>query len=105
MSVGPTNRPPVTAVIPTVVAQALEDRELPPVARLAMWYLSRRLDFLEFRDVKTESLATEMGIKATTAGQALHLLVARGYLDESGRRKPRAFRLMWSRRTSTARAA
>jgi hypothetical protein len=46
-----------------------------------------------------------MRIKDTTVGQMLTVLVQRGYLDESGKKKPRAFRLPWSRRVSTERAA
>ena len=91
--------------LPTVVSQALDDRALTPTARLAMWYLVKRLDVVEYREVYVESLAHEMGIQDTTCGQALRLLIARGYLDEHTKRKPRALRFPWSRRTTHARAA
>jgi Mn-dependent DtxR family transcriptional regulator len=70
-----------------------------------MWHLSRRLDLTEYREVKAESLAEEMHIKPTTTGQMLRLLETRGYLDEHGKRRPRAFRLPWSRRSSLKRDA
>lgn len=90
---------------PRVVAQALSDVHLPDAARLIMWHLSFRLDVLEYREVYAESLAHESRRKETTVGQMLTLLVTRGYLDESEKRKPRAFRLPYSRRTSAQRAA
>lgn len=91
--------------VPRVVDQALRDVRLPPAARLMMWHLADRLDLVQFRDVKAESLASEMRIKRETVGQMLTVLVVRGYLDESGKKKPRAFRMPWSRRTSIERAA
>lgn len=92
--------------VPTVVAQALDDVQLPPVARLMMWHLAKRLDLFEYREVKNASIAAEMRIKDTTAGQMLALLVERGYLDQrASERRTRAFRLLWSRRQSRALAA
>lgn len=90
--------------VPRVVEQALEDRSLRPVDRLAMWYLARHyLDFYEFREVKTTALAKLMGIEDQTAGRALRALVDRGYLDcQQGDRRARAFRMPWSRRTTRA---
>lgn len=90
---------------PRVVTQALSDVQLPDAARLIMWHLSFRLDLVEYREVYAESLANESRRKVTTVGQMLTLLVHRGYLDESTKKKPRAFRLPFSRRTSGARAA
>ncbi len=87
------------------VEQALDDAQLPPSARLMMWYLAKRLDFSAFREVKAESLAAEMQIKRETVGFMLTLLVQRGYLHESGKRKPRAFRMPWSRKGAEERAA
>ena len=71
-----------------------------------MWHLLDRLDLFEFREVKLASIAAEMRIKETTAGQMLALLSERGYLDlkASGRRS-RAYRLPLSRRTAKALAA
>ena len=92
-------------LIPLAVQQALEDLALPPSARLMMWYLAKRLDLIEFREVKAASIAAEMHIRENTASEAIALLVARGYLDESGQRKPRALRMPWSRRASRHRAA
>lgn len=92
--------------VPMVVKQAMDNAKgLPPAARLVMWHLQYRLNFLEFVEVKAESLATDAGIKETTAGQMLTLLVKRGYLEESAKKKPRAFRMPWSQRTSKSRAA
>lgn len=89
--------------MPVVVTQALSDVSLTPTARLMMWHLKDRLDFLSFRDIYGESLAREMRIKETTVGQTLTLLVARGYLEENGKKRPRAFRLPWSRRITKER--
>lgn len=85
--------------------QALNDVSLPPAARLMMWHLAARLDCMEYREQKYESLAHEMRVNETTVGKMLNLLVQRGYLDESGKKKPRAFRMPLSRRTGVARAA
>ena len=87
------------------VEQALDDVSLPPAARLTMWHVRKRLTMQAFTEVKAESLAAEMRVKDPTVGQMLTLLVQRGYLEESSKKKPRAFRLPWSRRTSTERAA
>jgi hypothetical protein len=90
--------------VPRVVEQAMEDAALRPIDRLAMWYLSRHyLDLVEFREVKTTSLASAMGIEDQTAGRALRALIERGYLDEQRKsRRARAFRLPWCRRASPA---
>jgi hypothetical protein len=91
--------------VPTVVRQALSDTRLPQVARLTMWHLIERLDFLDYVEVKVASLAREMRVKETTAGEALRALVAAGYLLEHQKRKPRAFRFPQARRVEQARAA
>ena len=87
------------------IKQAVFDLGLPPTARLMMLYLPNRLNLHTFVEVKAESIAAEMQIKDTTAGQILTVLVQRGYLEESGKRKPRAFRLPGSRHVHTERAA
>jgi hypothetical protein len=87
------------------VEQALDDVSLPPAARLTMWHIRKRLTMVAFTEVKAESLANEMRVLDTTVGKMLTLLVERGYLEESGKKKPRAFRLPWSRRAYTERAA
>lgn len=92
--------------VPRVVEQALDDVTLPAMGRLMMWHLAKRLDLFEYREVKNASIAAEMRIKETTAGQMLALLVERGYLDQrASDRRTRAFRLLWSRRQSKALAA
>ena len=90
--------------VPRVVEQALDDGGMSPVTRLVMWVLARSyLDFVEFREVKTTSLASAMGIEDQTAGRALRTLVDRGYLEERRTsRRARAFRMPWSRRATTA---
>ena len=87
------------------VQQALDDVSLPPAARLTMLHISKRLTMTAFSEVKTESLAHEMRVMDTTVGKMMTILVERGYLDESGKKKPRAFRLPWSRRDGIERAA
>lgn len=88
-----------------VVCQAQDDLTLPPAARSLMWFIGKRLTLHEFREVYTDSIAVEAGMKDVTAGQMLKLLVHRGYLEEHQKRRPRAYRLPVSRRTSTARVA
>ena len=96
----------MSAPFPAAVIEALGDVSLPPLARLAMWHLAQRLDLYEYREVKNASLAHEMRIKETTAGQMMNLLAERGYLDRrNSDRRTRAFRLPWSRRQSKAIAA
>ena len=91
--------------LPLVVHQALRDRRLRPVDRLAMYCLSDLLDFTEYREVKSTVVASLMGIEDQTAGRALRSLVAAGYLDEHSKRRPRAYRMPWSRRQTAVRAA
>lgn len=92
--------------LPVVVRQALDDVQLPPTARLMMWHLVVWLDLVEYRELKGITIAHDMRIRETTAGQTLTLLVQRGYLDEAptgGRGgRPRAFRLPFSRRRTRA---
>ena len=66
--------------LPVVVVQALDDLTLPPAARLMMWHLRLRLDFVVYREVKGASIAHEMRIKERTAHQSLTTVVGRGYL-------------------------
>jgi len=91
--------------VPVVVRQALDDATLQPAAKAVMWYLHQRLDFYEYREQKAESVACAVSVTPQHAGRALRLLVERGYLDEHGRRRPRAYRLPWSRRQEQERAA
>ena len=101
--------PPTTLMathgMPLVVQQALSDRQLRPVDRLAMFFLAALLDFNDYREVKVMSLASTMGVEEQTAGRAIRTLVARGYLDQHAKRKPRAFRMPWSRLATEKRAA
>jgi hypothetical protein len=101
----PTDGPPHDHAIPPVVGQALADVTLPPCARLMMCHLAARIDVLTYRDVKAGSLAAEMRINDTTVGKMLTVLVERGYLSQSGQRRPRSLRMLWSRRTTAARDA
>ena len=85
--------------LPVVVRQALDDVQLPHAARLLMWHLSTRLDFVEWREVKGASLAHETRMKESTVYRTLALLTARGYLDSrAADKRARAYRLAWSRR-------
>lgn len=91
--------------LPVSIMQAMDDVHLTQTARLAMWHLRLRLDIIEFREVKLISLASEMRMEQRNIGNALALLVARGYLEQTTRRKPREFRLFWSRRAMESQAA
>lgn len=91
--------------VPLVVVQALDDTQLPPAARLAMWHLRRRLDVLEFREVYAVSIAAEMRVEPQSAGRSLRLLTEKGYLEEHAKRRPRAYRFPQSRRVDMQRAA
>jgi hypothetical protein len=90
-------------MMPMVVIQALDDVRLPPLARLCMWHLTKRLDVHEYREVKIISLAHEMRCKDVSAGEVVRRLIADGYLDEHHIRKPRALRFPISRRSSVSR--
>ena len=83
--------------VPAVVEQALNDVQLPHVARLTMWDLRLRLDGVHYVEVKVASLAFEMRVKERTANDALLRLVDDGYLDVHAKQKPRAYRFPWSR--------
>jgi DNA-binding transcriptional ArsR family regulator len=83
--------------LPVVVAQALDDVQLPHVCRLAMWHLRLRLDGVHYVEVKAASLASEMRVKERTVSLALERLTQDGYLDEHHKQRPRAFRLPWAR--------
>jgi hypothetical protein len=85
------------AVVPSV-AEAMRDHQLPHVTRVALWHLMARLDVHEYREVKVASLAVEMRIKERTANDALLRLAHAGYLEMHHKQRPRAFRLLWSRR-------
>lgn len=93
--------------LPVVITQALDDVQLPPTARLMMWHLRLRLDFVKFREVKAASIAHEMRIHEDTAGRTLALLVARGYLRGAPRSigGARAYALPWSRVRDVERVA
>jgi len=96
-------RPEFCAGLPIVVVQALDDLTLPNVARLAMWHLRLRLDLVVFTEVYQESLRREMRVEDSTVHKTLTCLVETGYLEESGQKRPRAFRFPWSRRPRGAR--
>ena len=102
-----TDRLPTVADggVPVVVRQALDDRTLSPASKAVMWELQKRLDFHHFREQKVESVAAAVGIEPQTAGRALRQLVERGYLDEHEKRRPRAYRMPWSKCESKERAA
>lgn len=87
---------------PLVVVQALDDLELTQTARLTMWHLRAWLDVLEYREVKVLALARAMRVKERNANDAVLLLVARGYLDQHPKQKPRALRFPYCRRPTSA---
>ena len=92
--------------VPLAVQQALSDTALPATARLLMWHLALRLDLLEFRAQKLESLAMETRTTKQNVSANLELLLRKGYLDaRPGERRGRLYRLPLSRRTTEARAA
>lgn len=91
--------------LPTVVVQALDDTQLPPVARLTMWHLRERLDVIHYVEVKVASLALSMRVKERTLNDALIRLAHEGYLDVHQRQRPRAYRFPWSRLRDVRRAA
>lgn len=89
--------PVIAHGLPVVVIQALDNTQLPAVARLAMWHLRERLDVVHYVPVKVASLAASMRIQERTVNNALLRLVQDGYLDMHPKQKPRAFRFPWSR--------
>lgn len=94
------------AAVPFIVRQALSDRKgLTKVERLAMWEMRAWVDNMKYRDVYAEALASLMDITDQAAGRVLRRLAARGYLDESAKKRPRAYRFYLSRRAVDERAA
>jgi hypothetical protein len=97
---------PTVLMMPRSVEQAMRDHDLSPIARVAMYGLMCRLSFVTYTPVKAESLARDLGCTPQCTARALRVLVDRGYLDElPERRRPRYYRLPWSRREPAARAA
>jgi hypothetical protein len=98
-SVLPSPSPVAESGLPMVIVQALDDRRLARVSRGVMWKLRLRLDFLEFRPLKMELVAFDVGIKPQQAGRAMRELVQAGYLDQQpGAVRPGCYRMPWSRR-------
>ena len=93
----------VVSVLPSV-SEAMRDHRLPHTTRVMLWFLMSRLDLHEYREVKVMSLAHEMRIKERTANDALLRLAREGYIDMHHKQRPRAFRLLWSRRSPDATA-
>jgi DNA-binding GntR family transcriptional regulator len=91
--------------LPTVVIQALDDTQLPMIARVTMWHLRERLDVVHYVEVKVASLAMSMRVKERTLNDALVRLAAEGYLDVHQKQRPRAYRFPWSRLQDVRRAA
>lgn len=91
--------------LPTVVIQALDDTQLPAIARLTMWHLRERLDVVHYTEVKVASLALVMRVKERTLNDALVRLSDEGYLDPHAKQRPRAYRFPWSRLTDVRRVA
>lgn len=97
---------PTVLMMPRSVDQAMRDPDLSPTTRVLMYRLMYRLTFVTYTPVKAESLALDLGCTPQAATRSLRVLVDRGYLDELPElRRPRHYRLPWSRRTTPARAA
>lgn len=91
--------------VPLVVAQAMDDNDLPPAAQTIMWHLRKRLNPRDFVDVYADSLRVNTGKRKQTIGQMLTVLVRAGYLEERPNSRPRAFRLPYTRCIQRKRAA
>lgn len=82
-----------------VVQQALDDTALSPRTRSVMWFLSKRLDHVDWTAVKAESLCKDARVKPPTCSRALKVLERRGYIDVRRiDRRLRVFRLPLTRR-------
>ena len=81
---------------PPVVAQAVRDRRLSVTERAALLLLWQELSAGEYRPMKAEALAFQLGVKRQSAARALSHLVAAGYLLEhrTGPRDVRQFLLV-----------
>lgn len=76
---------------PPVVKQAVRDRRLAPLDKLAAMALWQELSPLRFLPMKAETLGAIVGAKRQSAARSLSALVRAGYLLER-RAGPRAVR-------------
>jgi hypothetical protein len=67
-------------VIPPILIEAVRDRKLKGVPVTLLCYLHSTLELGEYRMVKHWAVAGEIGTTRQRVSQALHLLVAEGYL-------------------------
>lgn len=78
------------------LAQGARDRRLSHQDRAALIVLWQELSPLEYRPLKSETLALFLGVKRQSAGRTLHRLVTLGYLlmHQPDPRAPRRFLLV-----------
>lgn len=83
-------------LFPPVLKQAVRDRRLSVTERAALLLLWQSLSAAEYRPLKAESLAADLGVKRQSAARALSHLVAYGYLlmHVTGPRDPRQYLLV-----------
>lgn len=85
-------------VIPAL-RDASEDRALRGAPLTVYVWLLHHLELHGHRSAKTHALARALGLRRQTIGEALTVLVRRGYLEEGVRDgKLRTFRLLSARR-------
>lgn len=78
------------------LGQGVRDRRLSHQDRAALLVLWHELSPLEYRPLKSETLALLLGVKRQSAGRSLHRLMACGYLlmHQPDPRAPRCFLLV-----------
>jgi hypothetical protein len=86
--------------LPVVVWQAADDLTVSDAAVRLLLKLSKRLDFVEFREISAQEVVKWTGCKLRNASRTLNELVDGGYLEATvwrqGQNKPRKYRLPWS---------
>lgn len=90
-------------LFPALIAASDDDRLRGAPLDVYLWLCCHRLDFVEYRPVKIDGLATSRRIKSDTASRAMRLLVEYGYLERRyQQRRGYDYRLRLTRAESQA---
>jgi len=71
-------------VIPALVSASTDARLRGAPMGVYVWLLCHHLDVEAWRPLKFYAMARELGVKPHTAGRAVRVLLAAGYLDRRG---------------------
>lgn len=87
---------PLPTIYPPAMRQAMADRRLTLLDRHALLVLWHELSPAEYRPMKSEALASLLGVRRESAARALRRLLSTGYLTvtQPDPRAPRLFLLV-----------